>query len=336
MNNLHPSASCIFLISALAFLTNPLAAGAQSLDLSSPPPSAYPVGFVRTASTDSSSLALSPSPDPAGGEPADVGVLSPDPPEPAEGGGRERSNVAADANWRQQPFSRIGIGADVSPLGIGIKSGIVLNHFYDARFDIDFFNYDTGRFEVEGFNVDANLHMASARASVDWYPMGSIWRISPGIMLFNGNQLTGKSDIVPGASVSLGNRTYFSANTNPATGATPLSGTGGLNFHTNSPAFTIAGGFGKFIPRSDRHWSFPTEFGVVFMGAPTLAVNLSGWACLDAKLTQCSNIGDPKNPIAIEFNDSLNTTLNRWRKDLDKVTLYPIFSTAVVYSFNIR
>jgi hypothetical protein len=75
---------------------------------------------------------------------------------------------------------------------------------------------------------------------------------------------------------------------------------------------------------------------VVFNGAPSIAVHASGWACTDFKQTRCSNIDDPANPIAIQFNSALQAQLNKWNKDLGKVTLYPLFSYSVVYSFDIR
>ena len=184
--------------------------------------------------------------------------------------------------------------------------------------------------------MNANLHLASAAASLDWYPFNSIWRLSPGVMFFNGNQISMATNIVPGTSFTLNNQTFYSASANPATGATPLAGSGVLGLNTTRPAATITGGFGRFIPRSNRHWSFPSEFGVAFTGAPSANVNASGWACLDAAQTQCSNLGDSKNPVAVEFNNALQTALTRWRKDLSRVQVYPIFSYSVVYSFNIR
>ena len=285
--------------------------------------------------TSSSSLPGSDGREPPGS--SDRDALLPESPEPAaEGGGREHAHVAEAGEWRQPPFSRIGIGGDLSPLGIGIKGAIVLNHYYDARMMYNFFSYTTGRFEVEGFNVNANLHMASAAASLDWYPLGSVWRISPGLMFFNGNQMSGTTIIVGGTSFKIDGQTYYSANANAATGATPLTGTGVVSLHKNEPAFTIAGGFGKFIPRSERHWSFPTEFGVIFNGAPSVAVHASGWACTDLKQTQCSDLGDSTNPVAIQFNNALTTQLAKWNKDLGKVTIYPIITYSVVYSFDIR
>jgi hypothetical protein len=263
--------------------------------------------------------------------------MLPEAPEPEGfGGGKIHYNVTPPAQWVQQPFSRVGIGADISPLGIGIKSAIILNHYYDARLMGNFFILNSGRFEIEGFNVNANLHMTSVAASLDWYPVGSIWRISPGLMFFNGNQLSVTTEIIPGTSFTLNSQTFYSASANAATGATPLTGSGVLGLHSIQPAFTIAGGFGKFIPRSDRHWSFPTEFGVAFTGAPSITVLASGWACTDAAQTKCSNVADPTNPVAVAFNGALQSSLTRWRKDLSSVQVYPIFSYSVVYSFDIR
>jgi len=251
-------------------------------------------------------------------------------------GGREHFNITPSAQQHQQPFSRIGIGADVSLLGIGIKEAIVLDQTFDARLMENFFGYSSGRFEIEGFNVNADLHLASAAASLDWYPFNSIWRLSPGVMFYNGNQMSGKLDVVPGTSFSLNNQTFYSASPNPATGATPLAGNALLKMYGHQTALTLAGGFGRFIPRSERHWSFPSEFGVVLIGAPTISVNTTGWVCEDFAQTRCSNLADPTSTVAIAYNTQLKAQLHKWQNDLNKVKVYPIFSYSVVYSFDIR
>jgi hypothetical protein len=38
----------------------------------------------------------------------------------------------------------------------------------------------------------------------------------------------------------------------------------------------------------------------------------------------------------VQFNDALQASLTKWRKDLSAVQVYPLFSYSVVYSFNIR
>ena len=253
-------------------------------------------------------------------------------PEPsyAMDGGEERGHVPWAADQHQQPYSRIGIGADVSPLGIGIKSAVVLTEYFDARALINFFNYDSGNFEIEGFRTDAHLHLLSAGAAVDAYPLNSFWRLSAGLLLGNANQLSVKSNIVPGTSFSLNGQNFYSSKVDPA------NGTGILAMHRHTPSFLASFGFGKFIPRSNRHWSFPSEFGVVFTGAPTINVTTAGSVCSDAALTMCSSVGNSSNPVGAAFNSALQTQLNKWRNSLSSVTFYPIFSYSAMYSFNVR
>jgi hypothetical protein len=317
-----------FIAVTIALLTCPTASP-QSLSISAADTPILSAPFDPDSSSSTAWLASNESA-------ADPSTLPPASPEPTAADGREKYNIVPSVTAYQRPFSRIGIGANVNPLGIGITTAVILNHKVDARFMGNFFNYNSGRFEIEGFNASADLHMQSIAAAIDWYPFASVWRISPGVLFMNGNQLSVSTDIIPGTSFTLNNQTFYSASANPITGATPLAGSGILGLHTHSPAFTIAGGFGKFIPRSDRHWSFPSEFGVAFTGAPTANVNVSGWACLDAAQTQCSNVGDPANPVAIEFNNAVQSSLTKWRKDLALVKVYPLFSYSVVYSFNIR
>jgi hypothetical protein len=324
--------SIVLLAAVLAQLRCPSPAHAQSLNRS--------FADVYTVSTTRSSLASPASP----ASDRDLSTYSasseyalPEAPEPAGAGGNpEHYTVAPPAQWHQPPFSRIGIGADLSLLGVGLKSATVLTRYFDARFMGNFFHYNTGRIEVEGFNANGNLHLASAAASLDWYPFDSIWRLSPGLIFFNGNQISAVLDIAPGTSFDLNKQTFYSAAANPATGAMPLTGSAILGLHTNRPAFTIAGGFGKFIPRSNRHWSFPSEFGVAFTGAPSINLNLSGSTCLDAEQTQCGNLSDPTNPVTIQFDNALQASLTKWRKSLNQVQVYPILSYSVVYSFNVR
>jgi hypothetical protein len=240
------------------------------------------------------------------------------------------------AEEHQQPLSRISVGADLSPLGIGIKSAVILTQYLDARAMVNVFNYDTGSFELEGFRVDARLHMSSVGASLDCYPWNSVWRLSGGLLFVNGNQLSAKTQIVPGTSFKLDSQTFYSASPNVVPGATPLTGSGTVAMHRNSPAFMASFGFGRFIPRSNRHWSFPSEFGVVFTGAPTVNATAAGWACKDSSAEECSNISDPLNPAAVQFESALQAQLIKWRQSLSGVTLYPIFSYSVMYSFNVR
>jgi hypothetical protein len=318
-NCLH-SISNFFLLTALIFSTTCMARAQFSRN-----PSA---SSSDSGNGDLAGISDSPVIAPISADSTSMDNSLPAAPEP--GANPEREAVPWAGDWHQPPFSRIGIGADVSPLGIGIKSAIVLNEYLDARALISFFNLNPGRFEADGFNVYPNIHMDSVAAAVDVYPKNSVWRLSGGLMLFNGNQLSASSNITGGTSFTLGTATYYSSN------ADPVNGTVVLGLHTIKPAPMASFGFGRFIPRSNRHWSFPTEFGVIYMGAPSLTVNPAGVVCTDVAQTMCSNVNDQTNPVGAAFNNSLQARLTQWRNDLDRVKLYPIFSYSVMYSFNIR
>lgn len=249
--------------------------------------------------------------------------------------GNETWDVAPAGTGHQQPLSRLGFGANVSPLGVGINATTPLSDVFDARLMGNFFTYNSPQFEIDNFKGEAHLHLASMAASLDWYPFNSIWRLSPGLMFYNSNQFSATSLIAAGKDVSFNGQDYYSASPNPATGATPLNASGALGLHRRPIAFTLAGGFGRFVPHSHRHWSFPSEFGVVFMGAPTVDMTVTGWACLDAAQTQCSNVADKTSPIAQDFNSALQAQITKWRHDVSGVTVYPMFSYSVVYSFDL-
>jgi hypothetical protein len=335
--NLRPSATLSCLVALFAFSTCSAPAYSQApptASLSSPAaldfngnPANAGHASGDSASLSDSSTAGADSPE----NPTDPELELPAAPVAGGGAGNpKREAVPWDAEWHQQPFSRIGIGADVSPLGIGIKGAIVLNEYLDARVDMNFFGYTSGRFEIDGVNVNGNLHLLSDAAKVDLYPRNSIWRVSAGIMMYNGNRLSAAASIVTGTSFKLNGTTYYSSSTDPFTGS------GVLALDTVKPAPLVSFGFGRFIPRSNRHWSFPTEFGIIYTGAPSLTVATAGTVCTDAALTNCSDVNDPASPVGAAFNSNLQAQLTKWRNGLDKVQLYPIFSYSVVYSFNIR
>lgn len=246
------------------------------------------------------------------------------------GANPQREGVPWAADWHQPPFSRVGIGADLSPLGIGIKAATPLDDYFDLRVLASFFNFNANRVEVDGFNIYGNVHLASLGTTVDIYPWNSMWRLSGGLMLFNGNQASANTKVAGGTSFNLAGQTYYSSNSDPVTGTAVLA------LNTVKPEPMVSFGFGRFVPHSNRHWSFPSEFGILYMGAPAITVTPSGTVCTDKAQLVCSDVGDTSTPVAAAFNSSLQAKLANWRKDLNKVQVYPIFSYSVMYSFNIR
>ena len=250
------------------------------------------------------------------------------------GGGYSSSAIAPATKGPFSPLSRIAVGAGISPLGFGLVAAVNLTNHFDVRATGNFFNYAT-TFNTNGFNVNAKLNMASAGASLDYYPFHWGLRLSPGVLFYNQNGASASAPVTPGTSFTLNNQNFYAATPNAALGRTALSGIGTLGLNTTKPAFTATTGIGSLIPRSGRHWSVPFEVGAAFTGSPTIKMSLTGWACYDQAQTECTNVADPTNPISVLIQSDLQAQVSKWRNDLNPLKVYPIVSTGVVFNFNI-
>jgi hypothetical protein len=251
-----------------------------------------------------------------------------------QGGGVTASPVGPVASGLDQPFSKLAVGPSFSPLGIGVDLTTNLNRRLNLRASGSMFDQPI-HFTTNGFHADAQIKLASSRASLDIYPFRNGFRVSPGLIVYNQNRITGTESIAGGSSFTLNGDTFFSANTNAATGAVPVNGSALLNMHATRPAFTITAGWGNPLARNG-HWSFPLEAGIALAGAPVVNVKLAGWACLDQAETQCANISNLNNPIAVQIQNDLQAEIGKWSKDLDPLKTFPIVKGGVTYSFNLR
>jgi len=255
-------------------------------------------------------------------------------PTPDGGAGQRPAPYLTSTGSSARPLSRIGFGAGISPLGIQLQAATNLGGHFNLRGTGNFFNY-SDNFATNGINATAKLNLASAGAAVDVYPFHVGWRISPGVLFYNQNQVTAATNVAAGTSFTLNGTTYYSANANSATGATPVTGAATLGLNTTKPAFTITTGWSN-MARGNGHWSFPFEIGAAFIGAPSVNVNLTGWACYDQAQTECTNISDPNNPIAVAIQSNLTAQVAKWTSDINPLKTYPIVSGGVAYSFHVR
>lgn len=242
--------------------------------------------------------------------------------------------VAQNSPYNLPPFSRMSFGVGISPLGIGLQASTNLNSHLNVRAIGNVFKYSTS-FTVNNIPASADLNLASAGGVLDYYPFHSGFRLSGGVLFVNQNQISATSSIAAGDSLTLNGQTYYSANANSVTGATPLNGTGNLSLNQMKPGLLLTTGWGNHVKHSG-HLSFPVEIGVAFVGTPKVTMNLGGWACTDASQTYCTNIADPTNPIAIQFQSNLNTQINKWNSDISALESYPVVSFGVAYSFQVR
>lgn len=256
--------------------------------------------------------------------------------ENSDGGSYRPAPTVQQGSVYGGPFSRFAIGGSFNTFGPGVQITTNVADHFNLRASGNLFTYST-TFNTSGFDANAKMNMASAGIAADIYPfLRHGFRVSPGVLVVNNNRVNATAIAAGGTSFDFNNTTYYSATANAATGATPLNVKGALGLNTTKPAFTITTGWGNTIPRNGGHWSFPFEIGAAFVGAPSINVALSGWACQDQAQTECGDVTDANNTTAQDIQASLAAQITKWKSDLDPLKTYPILSFGVAYSFPVR
>ncbi len=224
------------------------------------------------------------------------------------------------------PFSRFSFGVGISPLGVNVQAATILNRYMNARVVGNILRLNVNDISTSGFNIDAKLDMASAGASLDVYPFPRHGlRISPGVLFYNTSSARGLFTAQGGTSFSLNGYDYYSS------ASDPVQGTGFLGLHSQNPALTLTAGWGNTIPRNGKHFSFPVEVGVAFIGTPTVAVNLTSGQVCDANGLNCVEVAtDP------DVQSNLALQVAKYQNDVNPLKTYPIASFGVAYSFSTR
>jgi hypothetical protein len=221
------------------------------------------------------------------------------------------------------PLSHIALGGGISTMGINLQAATNLNRFINLRASGNYFNYNINNITTSGFTVNGKVNLASAGASVDFYPSPRHgFRLSPGVLLYNKNAASAAFTVAGGTSFSLNNTTYYASSTNP------VLGTGALGLHSQNPAFTVTTGWGNMIPRKHGHLSFPFEIGVGFIGAPTLNIALTSGQICDVNGQNCVAVATDAS-----VQQNLATQVAKYTHDLSPLKTFPIVSGGVAYSF---
>jgi hypothetical protein len=220
-----------------------------------------------------------------------------------------------------RPFSRIGFSSRFGIGGGGFDVATPLATRFNLRAGSDFFSY-SDTFAEEGANVDVKLHLRSGHASLDWFPFGGRFRLSPLMVFGNNTQVRGTALIPSGSTVTLSGTDYISSLTDP------LHGSGSVGFRKVSPGLSL--GFGNIIPRTRSHFSVPIEAGFYYVGQPTLKVAFTGSAC---DPTQPAAIGCESVNTDAGFQQSLSQFVARNNNNLSYASFLPILSIGFGFTF---
>lgn len=151
------------------------------------------------------------------------------------------------------------VAARVSSLGFGVELSHRFMTSFGARLGYNTFSGDFDE-RYDGILYEMDVALGSVAATLDWYPSGSGFRLSGGV-LFNNNELDG---------VAIGDGLYDI----------------GGNTYLLSDVGTLSGkvGFDKTVPYAGLGWAnsprspfgVSIEAGIAFQGEPNVALTATG------------------------------------------------------------
>lgn len=233
-----------------------------------------------------------------------------------------------------KPFSRLAVSGGVGLGGINVQAATNVNRYLNVRGTGNIFDYTVNNITVSNFNVNGKVNFATGGVALDYFPFPSHgFRLSPGVLFYNQNQITATGVGTAGSSISLNSIKYYSET------ADPLALNAALGLNTRKQAATLTTGWGNMIPRKGGHWAFPFEFGAAFTGVPGISLGLTGYGCTtqsDAAIYTGAGGSCVNMATNTTAQNNINAQVTKWQSDLNALQVYPIVSFGVSYSFPIR
>jgi hypothetical protein len=208
--------------------------------------------------------------------------------------------------------AQVALTGKAGTLGLGAELALGLTPQLDGRLGVNAFSYSDADREASNIHYDADAHLRTVTALLDWHPGGGSFRLTGGAV-WNGTRLDGHSRPSASGTYEIGGVQV------PVAIVQRLDARAEFN-----PVAPYAGlGWGNPI-RSARRSGFALDLGVIFQGKA------------DVKLTPVIPQSSPINttPGAREVFDIL---LSREEQDLEDEAsdydLYPVVSLGFWYRF---
>lgn len=214
------------------------------------------------------------------------------------------------------PFSHFAFGLTATTIGGGVQIATPLGNRLNLRVGGNFVQFQYP-FTKDGVDYTPRIKLESGQGTVDWFPGNGEFHVSAGALYFR-NGFSGLANVQPGQIYKLGDTTYINSIDDPVSGNASLS-------YDRKVAPIVLLGWGNLIPRTGRHVTFPVEFGVAYMGAPQMKLQLSG--------TSCTTDGCFDNATDPSTLNNIKQEQNEIDNDLRYTKFYPVLSMGFGYRF---
>lgn len=211
------------------------------------------------------------------------------------------ANTLAPTN-QKQPLG-LGVSTGIGTLGLGVNVAKSLTPQVNGRLGFNFGKLEASRTD-SGISYDSQLNLSSVQLFGDYYPFSSSgFRVTGGLVAQNNTfSVTSKPS---NGSYTIDNVQY------PASVVGTLTGE---YKYANSIAPYVGIGIGK--PSNDG-FGFNADLGVMFTGAPKVALN--------------SSISDFNN--SPDTRTRLDNQIRQTEGDLRGFNVYPVISVGLSYGF---
>lgn len=212
----------------------------------------------------------------------------------------------ANPAWAQSQ-SEIGIAGHIGTTGIGAHATFPIAPNLNARLGLGYLGYNY-KGSTRDMEYDLDLKANTYDALLDWYPeKGSSFRITGGVA-YNGNRIGVQARPNAAGRYAIQGNQYDAASVGKVTGK--------VDFNKLAPYLGI--GWGRNL-KDEKGWSFSTDIGVMFQGAPKTSLNASG----------CTAPAAVCNQFAADVARE-NAALSR---EVSKFKLYPVLRVGLSYKF---
>lgn len=218
------------------------------------------------------------------------------------------------------PFSQIALGVSLGTTGAGFEAATPLIPNLSLRGGADFLRASYS-FTANSINYNASLALQSGQLSLDWTPFHGSFRVSPGVLLYNGSN-GGATIAVPGGqNFTLNHTAYISSTTDP------IHGNAGISFPKAGPRITV--GFGNMLPRrTGKHFAWTYEFGFAYFGTGTASYSLVGTECSAIVAGSCNNATTDS-----AFQTNIAAERQKIQDNVKYARFYPILKTGLSWRF---
>lgn len=228
--------------------------------------------------------------------------------------------AAVSSEGPAHSVSAVAVGISVGTQGVGFEAATPLAPDLNLRGGADFLRASHD-FTSSNISYDASLALQSGQLSVDWTPFHGRFRISPGVMFYNGSNVGATMSVPAGQTFNVNHTTYFSSATDP------VHGNAGATWPKAGPRITI--GFGNMLPhRAGKHFAWTSEYGFAYFGTGTVSYILSGTECSTASATSCKSAATDT-----AFQANLSAERDSIQKNMKYARFYPILKTGFSWRF---